>query len=57
VTGAPVLEGVAAWIDCRIDQTFEAGDHWLVVGEVLELAIETEGGALVFHGGALKSLL
>lgn len=56
-TGAPLLEGVAAWIDCRIDQTIEAGDHWLVLGLVLELAVETDGGALVFHSGALKSLL
>jgi 3-hydroxy-9,10-secoandrosta-1,3,5(10)-triene-9,17-dione monooxygenase reductase component len=57
VTGAPLLEGVAAWIDCRIHQTIEAGDHQLVLGEVQELAVETDGGALVFHGGALKSLL
>lgn len=57
VTGAPVLEGVAAWIDCRIERTIEAGDHWLVLGEVLELAVDVEGGALVFHSGALKSLL
>jgi 3-hydroxy-9,10-secoandrosta-1,3,5(10)-triene-9,17-dione monooxygenase reductase component len=57
VTGAPVLEGVAAWIDCKIERTIEAGDHWLVLGEVLELAVEVEGGALVFHSGALKSLL
>jgi 3-hydroxy-9,10-secoandrosta-1,3,5(10)-triene-9,17-dione monooxygenase reductase component len=56
-TGSPLLEGVAAWIDCKIEQTIETGDHWLVVGEVLELAVETDGGALVFHGGALKSLL
>jgi 3-hydroxy-9,10-secoandrosta-1,3,5(10)-triene-9,17-dione monooxygenase reductase component len=56
-TGAPLLEGVAAWIDCKIDQTIEAGDHWLVLGEVLELAVEVDGGALVFHAGALKSLL
>ncbi len=56
-TGAPLLEGVAAWIDCTIDSTIEAGDHWLVLGLVKELAVETDGGALVFHSGALKSLL
>jgi 3-hydroxy-9,10-secoandrosta-1,3,5(10)-triene-9,17-dione monooxygenase reductase component len=56
-TGAPLLEGVAAWIDCKIHDTIEAGDHWLVLGEVLELGVEATGGALVFHGGAMKSLL
>ena len=55
-TGSPLLAGVAAWIDCEIRDTYEAGDHWLVVAEVLELAVETDSGALVFHAGALKSL-
>jgi 3-hydroxy-9,10-secoandrosta-1,3,5(10)-triene-9,17-dione monooxygenase reductase component len=55
-TGAPLLEGVSAWIDCKIYSTIEAGDHWLVLGEILELGVEATGGALVFHGGTLKSL-
>lgn len=55
-TGAPLLAGVAAWIDARIERTIEAGDHWLVLAEVLDLAVETPGGALVFHSGALKQL-
>ncbi|MBO0767690.1 MAG: flavin reductase family protein [Solirubrobacterales bacterium] len=55
-TGSPLLEGVAAWIDCRIHQTIEAGDHLLVLGEVLELAAGDEDGALVFHAGSLKAL-
>ena len=38
-TGAPLLDGVAAWIDCRIYERYEAGDHWLVLGEVLELSV------------------
>jgi 3-hydroxy-9,10-secoandrosta-1,3,5(10)-triene-9,17-dione monooxygenase reductase component len=55
-TGAPLLEGVAAWIDCRIERTIEAGDHWLVLGEVLELSVHSEESALVFHGGAFRAL-
>lgn len=55
-TGAPLLEGVAAWIDCRIERTLEAGDHWLVLGEVLELSVHSEESALVFHGGAFRAL-
>ncbi|MGC9222072.1 MAG: flavin reductase family protein [Solirubrobacteraceae bacterium] len=56
VTGSPLLEGVAAWLDCRVYQRFEAGDHWLVLGEVLELSVNRVGGALVFHGGAFRQL-
>lgn len=55
-TGAPLLDGIAAWIDCRIYECYEAGDHWLVLGEVLELSINREGGALVFHSGAFRPL-
>lgn len=36
-SGNPVLDGAAAWLDCTIVTTFEAGDHLLVVGEVIEL--------------------
>jgi flavin reductase (DIM6/NTAB) family NADH-FMN oxidoreductase RutF len=50
-TGAPVLEDVLAWIDCRIDAVHEAGDHWIVIGRVLDLEIGREGGPLVFFRG------
>lgn len=51
VTGAPVLQGVLAWIDCRIDTVHEAGDHWIVLGRVLDLEVGHEGGPLVFFRG------
>jgi 3-hydroxy-9,10-secoandrosta-1,3,5(10)-triene-9,17-dione monooxygenase reductase component len=50
-TGAPVLHDVLAWIDCRIDTIHEAGDHWIVIGRVLDLEIGREGGPLVFFRG------
>jgi 3-hydroxy-9,10-secoandrosta-1,3,5(10)-triene-9,17-dione monooxygenase reductase component len=57
-TGAPLLEGVAAWIDCRIYSQVEAGDHRLVLGEVMELSVDRKGGgALVFHGGTFRPLV
>lgn len=55
-TGSPLLDGVAAWIDCRIYVRYEAGDHWLVLGEVLALWHLAESGALVFHSGVFRPL-
>ena len=55
-TASPLLDEVAAWIDCRIYKRIEAGDHWLVLGEVLDLSVQRDGGALVFHGGAYFGL-
>lgn len=52
-TGSPVLDGVLAWIDCRIDRVDEAGDHWFVLGRIEELAVERDDvGPLLFFRGA-----
>ena len=51
VTRAPVINDVLAWIDCQIEAIHEAGDHWIVVGRVLDLEIGHEGGPLVFFRG------
>ena len=34
---APRLEGSLASLDCRREQVVDAGDHWMVVGRVLDL--------------------
>lgn len=51
ITGSPVLGGVLAWIDCELDAVHEAGDHWIVVGRVVELEVEHEGRPLIFYRG------
>lgn len=33
--GAPILEGVSAWFDCKMHKTVEAGDHVILIGEVM----------------------
>ena len=35
--GNPVIADASAWLDCRVVSKCEAGDHILVVGEVIEL--------------------
>lgn len=37
-TGAPVIDGVLGYIDCTVHQVVEAGDHYIVIGRVKELA-------------------
>lgn len=56
-TGSPVLEGVLAWIDCEIEREVELGDHMLVVGATLELAVADDPGhPLVFFRGGYPGL-
>jgi flavin reductase len=55
-SGSPILEGVAASMDCRLHATHEAGDHLIFIGEVLEIATSENGTPLVFHGGGYRLL-
>jgi len=50
VTGSPVLEGVVAYLDCRLHESRTAGDHEIFIGEVVALEA-TEREPLLFHGG------
>jgi 3-hydroxy-9,10-secoandrosta-1,3,5(10)-triene-9,17-dione monooxygenase reductase component len=50
-SGAPVLAGVLAWIDCTVAAEYEAGDHLIVVGHVRELGLLHEGRPLLFYRG------
>jgi len=49
-TGSPVLEGVLAWVDCRVASTAAGGDHTIFVGEVVA-ADAHEGVPLLFYRG------
>jgi flavin reductase len=55
-SGAPILEGAAAWLDCRLEQTHEAGDHIIFIGEVLALGVDPEAKPLLFHGGGYRTV-
>jgi flavin reductase (DIM6/NTAB) family NADH-FMN oxidoreductase RutF len=51
-SGAPLLDGVLAWIDCDIESVAEAGDHYAVTGRVRELEVGVdEAGPLLFYRG------
>jgi len=50
-SGAPILEGILAWIDCNIEAVTEAGDHYFVLGRVRDLAVVHDGAPLLFFRG------
>lgn len=49
--GSPVLEDVVAWIDCSLESVTEAGDHYFVLGRVLDLEVATQGHPMLFLQG------
>lgn len=54
-TGSPVLERALAWLDCRVTESYSAGDHIIVVGQV-EACGASGGHPLVFHGGRYRAV-
>lgn len=56
-TGSPILPGVVGWIDCTVESVSEAGDHWFVLGRVVDLAHDTDVvDAMVFFRGKVTSV-
>jgi flavin reductase (DIM6/NTAB) family NADH-FMN oxidoreductase RutF len=50
-TGAPILAGAMAHIDCRTVAEHDAGDHAIVVGRVFDMAVDSKDGPLLFFRG------
>jgi len=51
-TGAPLLDGVLGWVDCTVHAVHEAGDHYVVLGQVQDLGISDAPHPLLFYRGA-----
>lgn len=49
--GSPILEGAVCWIECTFEDIREAGDHFIVLGRVHELAVERSTLPLLFFQG------
>jgi flavin reductase (DIM6/NTAB) family NADH-FMN oxidoreductase RutF len=53
ITGSPVIDGVLAYIDCDLYAEHDGGDHTIVVGKVVDIAIldRSRGPLMFFRGG------
>lgn len=54
-TGSPILDDAIAWMDCRVWETHPAGDHSIVIGEVVACDAR-EGDPLVFFRGDYRRM-
>lgn len=45
-TGAPLLDDALAWLECRVLGSLPAGDHVVLVAEVVEVGLNREGQPL-----------
>jgi flavin reductase (DIM6/NTAB) family NADH-FMN oxidoreductase RutF len=54
-TGAPILDGALAWLECLPWRRVTAGDHVVLIGEVVDLGVNP-GEPLAFFGRAYGAL-
>jgi flavin reductase (DIM6/NTAB) family NADH-FMN oxidoreductase RutF len=54
-TGAPILDGVLAWIECKVKEMLPGGDHVIVVGEIQD-GTANEGTPLVYFRSQYRQL-
>lgn len=48
--GSPILDGALAFFECKLVETFKAGDHTLFVGEVVTAKLlRDDNKPLIFH--------
>jgi 3-hydroxy-9,10-secoandrosta-1,3,5(10)-triene-9,17-dione monooxygenase reductase component len=50
-SGAPMLGGVSAWIDCTLWNEYDGGDHTIAVGQVCSLGADPSRRPLLYHRG------
>ncbi len=50
-SGAPLLDGVSAWVDCTLRNEFDGGDHTIAVGYVQDLGADPARLPLLFYRG------
>lgn len=53
-TGAPIIEGTAGYLDCRLTASHPAGDHIIFIGEVMALGVNRDVRPLLFHHGRYR---
>jgi flavin reductase (DIM6/NTAB) family NADH-FMN oxidoreductase RutF len=56
--GLPVIDDVLVWLDCEIREEYPAGDHVIVIGEVLTFGTPEvdELAPLIFYDKTYRRL-
>jgi flavin reductase (DIM6/NTAB) family NADH-FMN oxidoreductase RutF len=54
-TGAPILAGALAYVDCRLVEVLPGGDHNIFIGEIVAGDAQ-DGQPLLFYGGKYARL-
>ncbi|MFH9299420.1 flavin reductase family protein [Streptomyces sp. NPDC017520] len=53
-TGAPLLGGSMAWLECEVSAAYASGDHTVFIGDVVGASRGEAEDALLFFNGAFQ---
>lgn len=53
-TGCPRIPGALAWMDCRVVQAVDAGDHFVYIGEIAAAEVTDQAPLLHFRSAYRK---
>lgn len=56
-TGAPILKGTLASIDCEVEEILERHSHGIVIGRVRAVTAPKHAGALVYWQGRYRLIV
>ena len=57
VTGAPLLDGALAYLECDVEAAYDGGDHSIFLGRARRVErAEADGNPLLYFGGRYRRL-
>ena len=54
-SGSALIEGTVGYVDCTVHAVHEAGDHYIVIGKVVDMAVGDDTQPLLFYRGAYRT--
>jgi flavin reductase (DIM6/NTAB) family NADH-FMN oxidoreductase RutF len=57
LTGAPLLSGALAWLECELSTAHDFGDHSIFIGKVLGASRSGARDGLLFFDGAFRQVV
>ncbi|MEV6046927.1 flavin reductase family protein [Streptomyces xanthochromogenes] len=56
ITGAPLLHGALAWLECELSEHHDANDHSIFLGEVVNSGVSADRAGLLFFNGVFQQV-
>jgi len=56
-TGAPIIADSLGWVDCRLREVIEGGDHDIFIGEIVAGdVVQADGEPLLYYAGGYREI-